>query len=270
MKIESATTNDEVRVSTLIRASRGTVFGILSDPGRFSEWIQGEAEFRPEVGSPFRVRFQQFETVVEGEVVEIVPDRRMVLSWGVAEGGQSAWFPAGSSRVEIDLAEDPEGTRLTLRHSGLPEREVPPHQGGWRFHVSRLDLKANRAELRDLLPARLASWCEAWQESDADRRGELLQSCTSEQVEYADEYAQLQGRDALSLHIGNSLQYVPWARLETAPPRICRTEAIVGWKLVGDDGAVVETGSLHCHLDLQGRLTRVTSFWDAQSGPSDP
>jgi len=261
VRIESETTQDEVRVSTVIQAGASTVFGILSDPARFSDWIQGEAEFSPAEGSPFQVRFPQFETVISGEVVEIVPNRRMVLSWGVAEGHQSGWFPVGSSRVEIDLQEEDGGTRLTLRHSGLPEKEVPPHQGGWRFHVSRLDLKANRAALEARLPSTFAHWCQAWQEKDADRRGELLNSCTSDQIEYSDEYAQLRGRDQLSLHIGNSLQYVPWTRLEMGPPLICRGEALVEWTLVGDDGAVAEAGSLHCYTDPEGLLTRVTSFW---------
>jgi len=260
----------EVRVSRYIEATPGTVFGILSDAARFSEWIQGTASFEPRAGSELTIRFPNFDTVVSGKVLEVVPDERLVLSWGVSR-------PEG------------EGTRVELVHADLPtEEEVEQHRAGWRFHVGRLDLVANRAEVGERLPEVLDAWCAAWSESDDDRRAELLEHCCADDVRYADEWATLDGRERLSLHIANSLRFMPGARLSLAgDPAICRGEVLAPWSVgpaeakdtAGADGAGVEgaaaangtpddgpprmRGILHARVGLHGRIRSATSFLGA-------
>lgn len=262
--IESATQERAVAASTFIEASRETVFSILTDPARFSDWIQGEADFDPVAGSDFTVRFPQFETVVSGEVREIVENQRIVFTWGVSKGPQSAWFPPGSSTVSVELEEEAGGTRVKLVHAELPPKEVDAHHGGWRFHLSRLDLKANRSELSKSLPTTLEAWCDAWSEPDGERRAELLERCCGEGLTYADEYAYLEGRDRLSTHIGNTQKFAPGSKLVIdAEPRICRGEALIPWKVVGENGSPLYEGTLHAELDDSGRILGATSFWSA-------
>lgn len=269
----------EVRLSRYIEATPGTVFGILTDPARFSEWIQGEASFEPRAGSELTIRFPNFDTVVSGEVVDVVPDERLVLSWGVSEGRQAAWFPAGSSTVSLELRPEGDGTRVELIHADLPsEEEVEQHRAGWRFHVGRLDLVANRAEVGAGLPDVLDAWCAAWSESDDDRRTELLERCCTDDVHYADEWATLDGRERLALHIANSLRFMPGARLAlSGDPSICRGEVLAPWTVgpaadapegaagEGGDGEGVPRmeGMLHARVGLDGRIRSATSFLGA-------
>ncbi|MDX3759526.1 SRPBCC domain-containing protein [Streptomyces mirabilis] len=50
--------------------------------------------------------------------------------------------PPGSSRVELTFAPEPDGTLLTLTHSGLPEPARGPHQEGWEHYLDRLAVRA--------------------------------------------------------------------------------------------------------------------------------
>lgn len=286
----------EVRVSRYIEATPGTVFGILSDPARFSEWIQGEASFEPRAGSELTIHFPNFDTVVAGEVLEVVPDERLVLSWGVSEGRQAEWFPTGSSTVSFELRPEGEGTRVELVHADLPtEKEVEQHRAGWRFHAGRLDLVANRAEVGERLPDVLDAWCAAWSEPDDADRAKLLERCCANDVHYADEWATLDGRERLSLHIANSIRFMPGARLALKrEPTICRGEVLAVWTVgpavenpagsgrkaeeegadgagrddgeggaTGDGGAPRMEGILHARVGLDGRIRSATSFLGA-------
>ncbi len=58
----------------------------------------------------------------------------MVVSWGMA--GCDV-LPAGASTVEFRLTPIPDGTRLDLTHSDLPETQVPGHTYGWRHFMAR-------------------------------------------------------------------------------------------------------------------------------------
>jgi hypothetical protein len=52
-------------------------------------------------------------------------------------------MPAGSTRVTVMLEADGDGTRLTLRHDGLPSRELAAaHQVAWEAYLSRLAIVA--------------------------------------------------------------------------------------------------------------------------------
>jgi uncharacterized protein YndB with AHSA1/START domain len=74
--------------------------------------------------------------IARGEVVAIEPNRRLVLSWGWE--GEGHPVPPGSSRVEITLAIDGDGTLVRLTHTGLPAETVNDHAGGWGLFMPRL------------------------------------------------------------------------------------------------------------------------------------
>lgn len=118
-----------------IDASPETVFRLLTDPARYVTWKGKLADLEPRAGGAFRVDFQNGKDIVAGRFVEVVPNRRVVFTWGW-EG--SDIVPPGASTVEIDLEPVGSATRLHLVHRGLPEPAVPTHTEGWDFFLPRL------------------------------------------------------------------------------------------------------------------------------------
>ena len=70
-----------------------------------------------------------------GEFVELVPDRRVVFTWGWVD---QAGIPPGSTLVEIDLEPADEGTLVRLTHRQLPPDQADLHAAGWQHYVGRL------------------------------------------------------------------------------------------------------------------------------------
>jgi uncharacterized protein YndB with AHSA1/START domain len=64
---------------------------------------------------------------IEGTYVEIVRDRKVVLTWGGIEG-----LRPGQSTVEFALHADGNSTLLRLRHFGLSDAAVDAHRLGWK------------------------------------------------------------------------------------------------------------------------------------------
>lgn len=111
------------------------VFPYIVQPELLTTWIGDESWNDPRPGGLFRLRFG--DSVVRGEFVEVDPPHRAVFTWG--HEGAADRLPAGSSTVEFDLDEHEGGTRVRLRHSGLPEgREVERHREGWDLYLPKL------------------------------------------------------------------------------------------------------------------------------------
>ncbi|MDX1393324.1 MAG: SRPBCC domain-containing protein [Gemmatimonadota bacterium] len=251
-----------VDVSKRIEARVDTVWGIISTPEGFGAWMGGAVSFTPETGSPFEASFPQFQTVIRGEVLDYDPSaHRLALSWGVASGPQTESLPAGSTRVEVTLEPDGLETIARIVHSDLPStEETQGHEAGWRFHLSRLALRANRDDLSRHLGASLDAWFAAWNETDADARDALLASCCAEDVVFRDEYADAGGRALLSQHIGNSQHFMPGFEIRvTGPAVVCRGEALVPWEATGPGGLEM-SGTNHIAARPDGTITRVTGF----------
>ncbi len=130
----------DVVVTRRIAASPATVFSFFADIGRWTAWqgVGGEIDARP--GGAFRVRMPGAQ-VASGRFVEMIPDRRLVFTWGW-EGPDSPVAP-GSSTVVIELEADEGGTLLRLTHSAL---QAPPvaehHRLGWERYLERLQVRA--------------------------------------------------------------------------------------------------------------------------------
>ncbi len=251
-----------VELALDVEASPGTVWRILTTPDLFAMWMQAAVDFGPDEGSPFRAHFPAFRTVVTGEIVTLDPDaRHLELTWGVESGPQQGVFPPGSSRVVFRVLESEAGCRVELEHSRLPSVELArEHRQGWHFHLDRLALRANRADLESGLERTLSEWFAAWNDSDEATRLATLVACCAEGVEFRDDWTSLRGTEALSAHIGMYFNYVPgWMLERTGEVRICRGEALVGWRSAGPDGQSV-TGTNHVRADCDGTIRRVTGF----------
>lgn len=251
-----------VDLSRDIEASPDTVWEILTTPELFSRWMDGAITFEPAVGSAFRAEFAMFQTVITGEIVALdAESRHMGVTWGVESGPQAPDFPAGASLVEFTVRAADHGCTVELRHSRLPSEELAQqHSAGWGFHLSKMALQANRTDLAAGLDRTLAGWFSAWNDQDAESRMATLADCCAEDVRFRDEWTDASGTELLNVHIGNCFMYMPgWKLEQTGDVRICRGEAIVGWKAVGPGGADME-GYNHVRADADGTIRRVTGF----------
>jgi uncharacterized protein YndB with AHSA1/START domain len=125
----------EVVVERRIAASPATVFSFFSDAPRWLRWQGLEAEIELEPGGVFRMNVRG-DGFASGSVVEVVPQRRLVFTWGWEEA--SLGVPPGSTVVEIELEPDGDGTLLRLTHRGLPSTAVDVHRYGWEHYTTRL------------------------------------------------------------------------------------------------------------------------------------
>ena len=124
-----------------IDAEPEVVWRYWTDGGRMSQWWGVAAELDPRPGGRCRVEMEHGPVMV-GEYVELVPYQRIVFTfgWDPAHGGLAV--PPGSSRVEVTLTPDADGTVLTLRHTGLPPAFLGQHQAGWDRFLPLLAAKA--------------------------------------------------------------------------------------------------------------------------------
>jgi len=134
--VAKAKTGAAVEVETRIAASPDTVFEFFTDPDKMVQWMGRSADLDPRPGGGFRCDINGRD-VAAGEYVELDPPRRVVFTWGW-EAEDSSTEP-GSSRVEVQLTPDGEGTHLRLVHRDLPDAEVAEkHRHGWGHYTERL------------------------------------------------------------------------------------------------------------------------------------
>jgi uncharacterized protein YndB with AHSA1/START domain len=133
-----------------VGAPPARVYELLTDAAAFVTWMAPEAEIEPHPGGRITWRHANGDRC-GGEFVELVPDRRVVFTYGWERA--DVGIPPGSTTVEITLRPTATGTELHLVHRGLPDPMVDPHAGGWSNYLGRLRL---RAEGRDPGPDPLA------------------------------------------------------------------------------------------------------------------
>ncbi len=82
------------------------------------------ATSEPRVGSSYSA----WDGYISGEHLELEPGKRVVQSWRTTE------FPEDSpdSVLEVLFVTDPDGTRLTLVHSGIPDGQGETYHEGWQ------------------------------------------------------------------------------------------------------------------------------------------
>ena len=122
-----------------IKAGPEVVFDFLVDPVKYVEWGGTEAVLDPRPGGIYRVLMGGTHQSA-GEFIEVVPNERVVFSFGWAEPGHP--IPSGSTQVEVRLLPDELGTLVRLTHSGLPEDAVADHTKGWDHYLDRLAVAA--------------------------------------------------------------------------------------------------------------------------------
>ncbi len=127
-----------VRREVRVQARPETIFALLTDPAKYVRWKGAQANLDPRPGGIYRVQFNSRD-IVRGTYVEVVPNRRVVFTWGWEAGGP---VPPGSSTVEITLTPDGDSTIVRLVHRDLPADAREAHAQGWDLYLSRLAVAA--------------------------------------------------------------------------------------------------------------------------------
>jgi uncharacterized protein YndB with AHSA1/START domain len=110
-----------------IAARPETIFPFFTDPAKMIRWMGKQATLDPRPGGMCRIDINGY--VTRGEYLEIVPNSRVVFTWGWENEGSTP--RPGESTVEISLIPDGQGTLLRLRHLGLNAEERTNHGLGW-------------------------------------------------------------------------------------------------------------------------------------------
>src|SRR5262245_42305664 len=98
-----------------IAARPEIVFSFFTEPAKLVRWLGIGATLDARPGGICRIHINERE-IVGGQYVEVVPYSRIVFTWG-SEGSPLA---LGATTVEVTLLPEAEGTRLSLRHRGIP------------------------------------------------------------------------------------------------------------------------------------------------------
>ena len=136
---------DVVEQSLHIDARPETVWRYWTDPERMRDWW-GAAQLDPRPGGVCLIEMEN-GGVMRGEYLELVPHERLVLSfgWDATEGAPDV--APGSTRVEVTLTRDGDGTLLELRHSGLATMTLRDlHGDGWGHFLPLLAAAAEAAK----------------------------------------------------------------------------------------------------------------------------
>ena len=129
----------EVRV----KADPSTIYALLIEPGKQS-WLGTDAEFDARPGGIYKIQVGGDHPAL-GEFVEVVPDEKIVFTFGWNEPGHP--IPAGSTKVAITLIPEGDETLVRLVHSGLPDDAISDHEQGWQHFLDRLAIVAVGGEL---------------------------------------------------------------------------------------------------------------------------
>lgn len=124
----------EITLEQRIEASPAEVYVYLTDGDHWKRWQGADATLDPRIGGVFSILMANGMNA-RGEFVELVPDRRVVFTWGWI-GYEN--LPPGSSTVEIELRADGDATVLVLTHRSVPDDEVASQQSGWTHYLPRL------------------------------------------------------------------------------------------------------------------------------------
>jgi uncharacterized protein YndB with AHSA1/START domain len=129
--------------SVEIMAPPATVWSLLATQEGLRRWLDPGIEIEMKVGGAHRHYVSEFGIWIVGRVLEIVPERELVLSW--MEEGTDWMHPI---RLSFTLAEIPGGTRVTQRYDGFAgigkeswERTYQSYQRGMERHGTLEKLK---------------------------------------------------------------------------------------------------------------------------------
>ena len=108
-------------ISDLIPASPKEIYKAWLNSAAHSEMTGGVAKVSAEVGGTF----EAWDGYIEGRNLVLEASKRIIQQWRTSEFTEEEKV----SLLEIFFEEENEGTRITIRHSELPEHGMQYKQG---------------------------------------------------------------------------------------------------------------------------------------------
>jgi uncharacterized protein YndB with AHSA1/START domain len=105
----------EIHLTRTYPHPRAKVWRAITEPALMAQWLMKPEGFSPVVGARFRLVAKPqpgWRGYVDCEVLEVVPERRLVLSW-VGDEGRKPMM------VTFSMDDDGAGTRFSLDHVGF-------------------------------------------------------------------------------------------------------------------------------------------------------
>lgn len=127
----------EIRIERVLPATIAKVYDAWTRADLLARWycpnpaleLKVDADVRP--GGSYVVEMGPH--LVRGTYLEVVPPTRLVFSWHW-DGTDDA-----PTRVEVELTEVPDGTRMQLTHTGFTTADdAANHRMGWDPEIGRL------------------------------------------------------------------------------------------------------------------------------------
>ena len=116
-----------IRQSITIKASPKDVYEAFMDSKEHSMITRARAKISKHIGG----HFSAFEGWAQGEIIDLIPDKRIVLTWHADDDG---WPKDHYSKITITLHKIKEGTRLTFFQSKIPMTDYKDIKEGWHEH----------------------------------------------------------------------------------------------------------------------------------------
>lgn len=132
-----------VVVTQRINAPPDVVYSYLTESAKWARWQGKDATVDANPGGIFVLKMPNGATA-RGQFVELVPDERVVFTWGWVD---QPGLPPGSSTVEIEISAEGSGSLVTLTHRDLPDEETELHEIGWKHYLPRLARVATGEEV---------------------------------------------------------------------------------------------------------------------------
>jgi uncharacterized protein YndB with AHSA1/START domain len=252
---------EAIEIQITIAARRSIVYRFLSNADGLRQWIGPDADFDPTPGGELAIRYPNGD-VARGKFVELTPNQRIVFTWGYERSANN--MAPGSSTVTIELSDADSGTRVTLRHAGIPtEAARKGHMGGWKHYTTRLADVSVTEEMRDRLGPAIEFYLRAWNEPQETQRNALLEQCWEPNAWFCDRMGRTTARDELSRYIGATLQFAPTMKIElTGTPQQTHEFIRFDWRILLADH-VHSTGTNFGRLNFDGRFESMVGFWNA-------
>jgi uncharacterized protein YndB with AHSA1/START domain len=111
-------------LTDIVPAPPAAIYDAWLNSRAHSDMTGGKASQSPRLGA----RVTAWDGYISGKNLELEPGRRIVQSWRTTK------FTAADadSKIAVTLRPVAGGTRVTLRHSGVPDGHTSYEEGGWQ------------------------------------------------------------------------------------------------------------------------------------------
>jgi len=114
----------DFEVSDVLPATPDEIYAAWMSSEGHTAMTGAEAHVDPRVGGDF----DAWDGYITGRTLALEPGRRIVQSWRTSEFDDTH----EDSRIEVLLEPLGEGTRITIRHTNVPDGQTGYEQGGWQ------------------------------------------------------------------------------------------------------------------------------------------